>query len=105
MSEKRKQDITEAMDRLFTINVDGIQMLATEGESVLSTLLASSVRQLMKNDYGVKSGAYCGMGVCHCCHLHIDGKHKQRACQTIVKPDMQIETGRNMVQEQGGKHG
>ncbi|UXI03165.1 (2Fe-2S)-binding protein [Photobacterium sp. TY1-4] len=102
---KRTQDITEALDKPFSIQVDGISIPAVEGESVLSALLASNIRQLMKNDYGAESGAYCGMGVCHCCLIHIDGRHKQRACQTIVKPDMNIETGRNNVLEQEVKHG
>ncbi|GHB45954.1 hypothetical protein GCM10007094_39070 [Pseudovibrio japonicus] len=101
---KREQDITKTVDRPFTINVDGVPLPALEGESVLSALLASDIRQLMKSDYGSLSGAYCGMGVCHCCLLHIDGKHKQRACQTIVKPGMRIQTQRNMVLEQEGKH-
>ncbi|KZL15721.1 Hydrogen cyanide synthase subunit HcnA [Pseudovibrio axinellae] len=101
---KRKQDITEIVDRPFTINVDGVSFPALEGENVLSALLASDIRQLMKSDYGTLSGAYCGMGVCHCCLLHIDGKHKQRACQTIVRPGMRIQTQRNMVLEQEEKH-
>ena len=100
---KRNQDITKVLDKPFTINVDGKTIPAVEGESVLSALLASNIRQLMKNDYGAESGAYCGMGVCHCCLLHIDGRHKQRACQTIVKPDMKVETSRNLVMEQGGE--
>lgn len=101
MLKIRKQDITSAVDKPFSIRVDGRAIEAIEGESVLSALLAANIRQLMKNDYGTESGAYCGMGVCHCCLLHIDGKHKQRACQTVVKPDMNISTGHNYVIEGG----
>ncbi len=100
----RSQDITGAVKQPFTINVDEVPIPAFEGESVLSALLASNIRQVMRNDFGVVSGAYCGMGVCHCCSVYIDGKHKQRACQTIVRPGMQIQTQRNIVWEQVAKH-
>lgn len=103
MQRKRRQDITNFLDKPFTINVDGKQIPAIEGESVLSALLASGIRQLMTNDYGKESGPYCGMGVCHCCLLYINGKHKQRACQTTVKPDMTIETRRNLVLDKEGE--
>ena len=76
---KRSQDITDCVDRPFVIFVDGQPIKALEGESILSALLASDIRQLMQNDYGAHSGAYCGMGVCHCCLLHVDGRHKKKA--------------------------
>ena len=102
---KRHQDITEVLDKPFIIRVDGKPIPAVEGESVLSALLASNIRHFMTNDYGTNSGPYCGMGVCHCCLLHVNGRFKQRACQTLVKPDMEIETNRNQVLEKGKKHG
>ena len=68
--ETRSQDITHCVDQPFVIFVDGQPIKAIEGESILSALLASDIRQLMQNDYGKHSGAYCGMGVCHCCLLH-----------------------------------
>ena len=98
---KRSQDITDCVDRPFVIFVDGQPIKALEGESILSALLASDIRQLMQNDYGAHSGAYCGMGVCHCCLLHVDGQHKKKACQTLVQPNMNVETHRNNVTEAG----
>lgn len=98
---KRSQDITDCVDRPFVIFVDGQPIKALEGESILSALLASDIRQLMQNDYGAHSGAYCGMGVCHCCLLHVDGRHKKKACQTLVQPNMNVETHRNNVTEAG----
>lgn len=98
---KRNQDITNLLDTPFTILVDGKPILAVEGESVLSALLASNIRQIMTNDYGTESGAYCGMGVCHCCLLYINGNHKQKACQTTVMRNMTIRTRRNLVLESG----
>ena len=99
--ETRSQDITHCVDQPFVIFIDGQPIKAIEGESILSALLASDIRQLMQNDYGKHSGAYCGMGVCHCCLLHVDGRHKRKACQTLVKPNMNVETHRNNVTEAG----
>ena len=58
----------------------------------------------MKNDHNQISGAYCGMGICHCCHVKVDNKYKQRACQTLVKPEMEIQTLANRFSEEGIKN-
>ena len=100
---KRHQDITEVLDKPFTIRVDGNPFQQLK-EKVSSVLYSHQMRH-MTNDYGTNSGPYCGMGVCHCCLLHVNGRFKQRACQTLVKPDMEIETNRNQVLEKGKKHG
>ncbi|OOE35338.1 (2Fe-2S)-binding protein [Salinivibrio kushneri] len=96
---RRNQDITDAVGKTFSIHVNGETIPAIAGESVLSTLLASNIRALSKNDYGRLASAYCGMGVCHCCTLEINGRHKQRACQVAVRPDMDIRTETNIVVE------
>jgi len=96
---KRSQDITDAVGQTFSIRVNGETVPAIAGESVLSTLLASNIRALSKNDYGRLASAYCGMGVCHCCTLEINGRHKQRACQVAVQPDMDVRTEANIVVE------
>ncbi|MEI8595924.1 (2Fe-2S)-binding protein [Photobacterium sp. Hal280] len=100
----RTQDITPLKDSTFCVSVNDIEVKAVAGESVLSTLLASEFRRLMKNDFGASSGAYCGMGVCHCCLVEINGRHKQRACQTLVQPSMKIRTCRNRVIEGDSKN-
>ncbi|OOE71901.1 (2Fe-2S)-binding protein [Salinivibrio sp. ML290] len=96
---RRNQDIIDAVGETFSIHVNGETVPAIAGESVLSTLLASNIRALSKNDYGRLASAYCGMGVCHCCTLEINGRHKQRACQVAVQPDMDVRTEANIVVE------
>ena len=96
---KRSQDINDAVGQTFSILVNGETVPAIAGESVLSTLHASKIRAVSKNDYGRLAGAYCGMGVCHCCTLEINGRHKQRACQVAVQPDMDVRTEANIVVE------
>jgi hydrogen cyanide synthase HcnA len=99
MKRRREHDITDSVDDFFTISVDNKLIPATKGESVLSAMLASGIRVLMRNDYGEYSGACCGMGVCHCCLVNIDLKHKKRACQAVVKPGMRVLTKVNLVAE------
>ncbi|MFT0865619.1 cyanide-forming glycine dehydrogenase subunit HcnA [Pseudomonas sp. CAM1A] len=97
---QRKHDIQPLEGNEMTLLVNGLPAVASAGETVLSVLNAVGLRQLARNDHGQLSGAYCGMGVCHCCLVQIDGRPKRRACQTIVKPGMSIETEVNRVQEE-----
>ncbi|MCF2909888.1 (2Fe-2S)-binding protein [Pseudoalteromonas sp. DL2-H2.2] len=103
-SLKRTRDITPLPSRNFKITVDDQPVEACEGETVLSVLLAANYAKVMENDRNVASGAYCGMGVCHCCQVKINAKHKQRACQTLVEPQMSVETLTNRFKEEGIKH-
>ncbi|PZW84887.1 hydrogen cyanide synthase HcnA [Pseudomonas sp. 2848] len=97
---ERKLDIQPMSGADLTIHLNGAPVLAAPGETVLSVLNAVGLRQVARNDHGQLSGAYCGMGVCHCCLVQIDGRPKRRACQTVVKPGMSIETEVNRVQEE-----
>ncbi len=35
---------------------------------------------------------YCGMRICHQCLVTVDGVRDVRACMTVVRPGMKIET-------------
>mgnify|MGYP003617239188 FL=1 len=96
----RQYDIQPLMQADMTILINGQAVNAAQGETVLSVLNSVGVRQVSANDHGQISGAYCGMGVCYCCLVNIDGRHKRRACQTVVHPGMKVETGHNRVAEQ-----
>lgn len=97
---ERKYDIQPLDEAEMTLLVNGLPTVASAGETVLSVLNAVGLRQLAINDHGQLSGAYCGMGVCHCCLVQIDGRPKRRACQTVVRPGMRVETEVNRVQEE-----
>lgn len=96
----RKLDIQPLSGDGLTIHLNGLPVVVAPGETVLTVLNAVGLRQVARNDHGQISGAFCGMGVCHCCLVQIDGRPKRRACQTIVKPGMSIETEVNRVQEE-----
>jgi hydrogen cyanide synthase HcnA len=97
----RISDITPIEDETFLIKIDGSNVDAALGETVLSVMMAAGKRQIMVNDHQISCGAYCGMGICHSCHVKINGRYKQRACQTIVEPNMDINTNANKFQDIG----
>ncbi|MCL9780730.1 (2Fe-2S)-binding protein [Vibrio sp. S4M6] len=99
----RTGDIISPTGEKFLVNIDGREVEALSGESVISTLTANGFRKLMKNDLGTASGSYCAMGVCHCCMVEIDGRQKMRACQTIIQPGMTIKTSQNRVVDDKGR--
>ncbi|MCE0464263.1 MULTISPECIES: cyanide-forming glycine dehydrogenase subunit HcnA [Pseudomonas] len=96
---RRKFDIQPLARADMTVCLDGRTVDAAHGETVLTVIQSLGQRQVARNDHHQISGAYCGMGVCQCCLVKIDGRHKRRACQTRVRPGMQIETRTNRIAE------
>ncbi|MDM8194526.1 (2Fe-2S)-binding protein [Pseudomonas koreensis] len=94
---ERTFDIQPLVQADMTVHINGQTVSAAIGETVLSVIQSLGVRQIARNDHGQISGAYCGMGVCQCCLVKINGRHKRRACQTVVRDGMQIETQVNRV--------
>ena len=97
---ERSLDIQPLAQADMTVHINGQSVDAAIGETVLSVIQSLGLRQIARNDHDQISGAYCGMGVCQCCLVRIDGRHKRRACQTVVRDGMQIETGVNRITEQ-----
>ncbi|HGM5580273.1 TPA: cyanide-forming glycine dehydrogenase subunit HcnA [Pseudomonas putida] len=96
---ERVLDIQPLEAAEITLHLNGRAVQAAEGETVLSVLNAVGLRRLARNDHGQSTGAFCGMGVCHCCLVAIDGRAKRRACQTVVREGMRVETEVNRVAE------
>jgi hydrogen cyanide synthase HcnA len=94
---ERTFDIQPLTQADMTVHINGQPVTAAIGETVLSVIQSLGVRQVARNDHDQISGAYCGMGVCQCCLVKIDGRHKRRACQTVVRDGMQIETRVNRI--------
>jgi len=97
---ERTFDIQPLTQADMTVHINGQPVTAAIGETVLSVIQSLGLRQVARNDHGQISGAYCGMGVCQCCLVKINGRHKRRACQTVVRDGMQIETQVNRINEQ-----
>ncbi|WP_455290004.1 (2Fe-2S)-binding protein [Cupriavidus necator] len=101
MSLYRNYDIQPLQGEMLTMYIDGHTVPAAPGETVLSVLSAVGLRRLSRNDNQQLAGSYCGMGVCYCCLVRIDGRYKRRACQTLVRSGMTVETVSNRLNTQG----
>lgn len=99
MMLQRDYDIQSPTQDDINLTIDGQSVCAMRGETVLGVLNALGQRAIARNDHLRVMGAYCGMGICHCCVVKIDGRFKQRACQTVVQPDMQVETTVNRFEQ------
>ncbi len=90
----RGYDISKPSTEELNIIINDEKKIAHKGETILSTLLAYGKVDISKNDHNIKTGAYCGMGVCFCCSVVVDG-FKRRACKTTVYDGMSIKTQSN----------
>lgn len=97
---ERTFDIQPLAQADMTVHINGQPVTAAIGETVLSVIQSLGVRQVARNDHNQISGAYCGMGLCQCCLVKINGRHKRRACQTVVREGMLIETQANRIHGQ-----
>lgn len=83
-----------------SIEVDGQVMLAYEGETVASALMAAHMNNLRSSRHGNPRGVYCNMGVCFECSIleekvGTDGAARwlpQRACLLPVRSGMRLRT-------------
>ena len=77
----------------FEIEVDGQKVIAYEGESIAGVLFAIKRRILRRTQkLNMPRGVFCGIGICHDCLMVVDGVPNIRACITLVKEGMKIET-------------
>ena len=79
----------------FEVEVNGNMVVAYPGETVAAVLLACGQRVFNYASDGSPRGYSCGIGQCFCCLVTIDGVSNVRACQTLSRPGMKIQTGLN----------
>ncbi|MEW5959163.1 MAG: (2Fe-2S)-binding protein [Chloroflexota bacterium] len=81
--------------RSFEIEVDGNTLMAYEGETVATALLAADIRTFHHPSPGNEPGRlYCGMGVCMQCLVTVNGVPSCQACQMLAQPGMKVEIDR-----------
>jgi D-hydroxyproline dehydrogenase subunit gamma len=91
MSTRITKDVTRP--QCVTIQVNGRDVTAYEGESLATALLAADVLTMSKDSSGRLRSPYCNMGVCFDCLVEIeDGGRRQRvrACLTAVRAGLRI---------------
>ncbi len=95
----RTPDITRGAQ--FSVEVDGREYTAYDGESVLGVLWANGVRNLHRTARtGEARGFFCAMGACFECLVTVNGVRNVRACLEAASPCMTIRT----QQDPGSSH-
>lgn len=75
----------------FHILVDGTPLHCAPGQTVAGALLANRIYAFRTSPNGaLPRGAFCMMGACQECAVHIDGVVR-RACQAEVTMGMRVE--------------
>jgi sarcosine oxidase subunit alpha len=81
----------------FEIEVDGLPVVAYEGETVAAALMAAGIRTTNQTARGDEPrGVCCGIGLCYGCTMVIDGVPNTRTCQTLAQPGMRLETQKGL---------
>jgi len=76
---------------LVHFNVDGVDCVAPAGEPLATSLLAARYLMLRQSpNQHTPRGAFCLMGVCQECAIHVDGQIAQ-ACMTPVRAGMDVQ--------------
>ena len=81
------------MSERIRLRVNGRDLEAEPGTSLLAALWNSGLRALRVSVAGEDRGALCAMGTCHECRVTIDGSAHRRACLETVRDGMEVETG------------
>lgn len=80
-------------EKSLKVIINGKITQAFEGELISTVLQAEGISILNhKHKTGRASGVYCAMGICYECLVTVDSVPNIRACQTLVKDQMVIET-------------
>lgn len=74
------------------IVINGRPARVAAGASLASVLLNERVFEFRESVSDEPRAPLCGMGVCYECRVTIDGIEHQRACMTVVRDGMRVET-------------
>lgn len=74
--------------------LEGQGILAMEGDTLLTALLADGAGHLRDSEFGDGSRAgFCLMGACQDCWVSVEGMGRVRACATLARDGMKVRRG------------
>ncbi|MDR0840287.1 MAG: (2Fe-2S)-binding protein [Christensenellaceae bacterium] len=84
-------EIAEA--KIVTVYMDSQPIIAHENDSIAAALIASGISVFRHtHKTGEPRGVFCGIGQCADCLVIVNGQPNVRACVTLVKEGMQIQS-------------
>ncbi len=78
---------------LIQITVDGEPVSVAPGAGLLAVLDGLDIA-VGQSSSGSPRGAFCAMGVCQECRVHVDGRPGVLACMTLTRAGMRVERRR-----------
>lgn len=87
---------------MTAIVVDGALVAAPRGANLAAVLLGRASGATRVSVQGALRGPLCGMGVCFECRVTVDGRPHVRACMTVCRPGLAVETGLGAGSDIGG---
>jgi predicted molibdopterin-dependent oxidoreductase YjgC len=94
-SPRPKLDQLDVINEVnLNIRIDQTEYPVRAGISVAAALIENDISVFQHSDEGGSRALFCGMGVCYDCLVTIDGIPDQRACTTLVRDGMHVQTGR-----------
>ena len=79
------------MSELFTVRINGKDVLVKTGTSVAAAVLSSG-QTCRTSVTGEPRSPLCGMGICFECRMTIGGRPHTRACQVLCEPGLEISS-------------
>nr|WP_237182233.1 (2Fe-2S)-binding protein [Roseomonas marmotae] len=76
------------------LNLEGQEISALEGDTLLTALLAGGAGHLRESEFGDGHRAgFCLMGACQDCWVSVEGLGRVRACATLARDGMRVRRG------------
>jgi predicted molibdopterin-dependent oxidoreductase YjgC len=84
--------VAERERRRIAFMLDGIELEALEGDTILTAILTARGHLRIAEFEGAPRAGFCLMGACQDCWVATEDGRSLRACTTYVAEDMKIVT-------------
>lgn len=92
MNGPRLQRVADLDRQLIEISIDGWQLSAMEGDTILVAMLTQRGLLRQKQEGEAAGAGFCLMGACQDCWVWLEDGRRVRACSTYVEAGLRIRT-------------
>lgn len=92
MKPPQLQRVAEMDRQLIEIQIDGWQLSAMVGDTILAAILTQRGLLRQKQEGEAAGAGFCLMGACQDCWVWLEDGRRVRACTTYVEPGLSIRT-------------
>lgn len=92
MKPPQLQRVAEMDRQLVEIQIDGWQLSAMVGDTILVAMLTQRGLLRQKQEGEAAGAGFCLMGACQDCWVWLEDGRRVRACTTYIEPGLSIRT-------------